>query len=481
MRRTVRAVVCGVGLLVGAIGCTGICSAQSTAEPPVAVQPPETAAGKMLGRVMRALNGEKDALQAEDFAASFQKLVPFATFEKVTEQLRGQFGEMTLTGVNAGADERKLVAALVSGKTKDVLKLSLELDEQGKIDGLLVRPDMTAATPKIQAWTEMDARLEKIAPQVTFGVYEIIMEAVEPPAEGVSRQIRAIHTVNEESALAIGSTFKLWILGALCEEIQQGNASWDDTMKIEESRKSLPSGVMQNLKDGHEETLREFATKMISISDNTATDHLLHRVGREKAEGFMGRLVAKAERNRPFLGTRDAFALKLSGSDELPKAYVAADEAKRRSMLGEKGEVTTTQPSLLLAGAWKAPRFIDSIEWFASSADLAITMNELDRMLDEKGGDGLKGVLSKNPGVPMPKGAFAFVGYKGGSEPGVLNLTWLLHRVDGRRFILTIGLNNPKKAFDEGAGIGLAARAVEFLAGWDRKDVKPAEGAAGER
>ena len=34
-------------------------------------------------------------------------------------------------------------------------------------------------------------------------------------------------------------------------------------------------------------------------------------------------------------------------------------------------------------------------------------------------------VLAINPGIADATGAFAYIGYKGGSEPGVLNLTYV--------------------------------------------------------
>ena len=35
-------------------------------------------------------------------------------------------------------------------------------------------------------------------------------------------------------------------------------------------------------------------------------------------------------------------------------------------------------------------------------------------------------ILGVNPGLDIPKNKFLYAGYKGGSEAGVLNLTWLL-------------------------------------------------------
>mgnify|MGYP006189150397 CR=1 FL=1 len=44
--------------------------------------------------------------------------------------------------------------------------------------------------------------------------------------------------------------------------------------------------------------------------------------------------------------------------------------------------------------------------------------------------------------------AWGYVGFKGGSEPGVLNYTWLLTDKQGRDWVLTLGWNNPAAVID---------------------------------
>ena len=50
---------------------------------------------------------------------------------------------------------------------------------------------------------------------------------------------------------------------------------------------------------------------MISISDNTATDHLLHHLGRRNVEGQMVAMGhGTPQRNRPLLSTREMVMLR---------------------------------------------------------------------------------------------------------------------------------------------------------------------------
>ena len=67
-------------------------------------------------------------------------------------------------------------------------------------------------------------------------------------------------------------------------------------------------------------------------------------------------------------------------------------------------------------------------------------------------------VLSINPGFPLDTEIWPFIGYKGGSEPGVFNFTWLLRRADDRWFVFSSGFNNAEDVLEfEPIGITLFA------------------------
>ena len=101
-----------------------------------------------------------------------------------------------------------------------------------------------------------------------------------------------------DRALAIGSTFKLFILAELSRQIRAGERRWSDVVPLD--RRSIPSGMLQNWPPGSPLTLHSLAALMISISDNSATDVLLRTLGRGNVERMMTTLgVAAAERNRP--------------------------------------------------------------------------------------------------------------------------------------------------------------------------------------
>src|SRR5690606_18725709 len=123
------------------------------------------------------------------------------------------------------------------------------------------------------------------------------------------------------------------------QEVATGEIAWADPLAIADAHKSLPSGRMQDEAAGTEYPVSHYAQEMIRISDNTATDHLLHLVGRKKVEAYMARFCGEADRNRPLLSTREMFVLKLGGDAELAARFAAADEKERRKIIAPGGPV----------------------------------------------------------------------------------------------------------------------------------------------
>ena len=73
---------------------------------------------------------------------------------------------------------------------------------------------------------------------------------------------------------------------------------------------------------------------MISISDNTAADHLIHFLGRRAVERQQRRFGMKRPRvNEPFLTTRELFQLKLNDYPSLAVPYEHLDREDRRDTL----------------------------------------------------------------------------------------------------------------------------------------------------
>lgn len=252
---------------------------------------------------------------------------------------------------------------------------------------------------------------------------------------------------------AIGSAFKLWVLDAVAEEVANGRVSWGQVIPL--GPRSLPSGATQDWPVGMPVTVETLATQMISISDNTATDTLIRLVGRDTVEAR----VAAAGHSQPaamhpFLTTSDAFRLKL-GAQSVRDAYARSDGAGRLQIVNDlPAGIDVAQGDISALGTGK-PVAIDSIEWFASPADIVRMLDMLRRRSDPQ----VLAILGVSPGMaPELRRSFTTVGFKGGSEPGVLNLSWLLRRPSGSWYVVTASWNNPAAPVDNSRLEWLAQR-----------------------
>jgi hypothetical protein len=263
-----------------------------------------------------------------------------------------------------------------------------------------------------------------------------------------------------ERSLAIGSAFKLWILGALLEEIAAGTRRWTDVTPLDARWKSLPSGILQEWPAGAPLTLHTLATLMISRSDNTATDHLLFLLGRERVERQVARMgTQEAARNQPFLSTAELFRLKGAPGGKLRAEYLGQDLAGRRALL--RGPVAAAPFDKL--EALSKPTAVDTLEWFASARDLSRALLWLRDHTAAPGTAPGRALLAVNPGLALAKERWRYVGYKGGSEPGVLSMSWLLQSQKQEWFVLAAVWNDEKASVDIERLTPLLLRAAELL------------------
>lgn len=445
---------------------------RTVAEMP-ALPPPDTQAGKQLAWILSVLNGAPLGGAAERFNERFLEQFTGDQLEKELKSLRaGAFKNKTVDIVRVlGEGKDDSIEVVIRGKgTKRVLSLFLVTDEKnGKIAGLLFGPaggfSDDGEEAEMADWDQYTGDMGEMKGSASFGAYELVPRDKDKPAGPYL--LSPIHEFGEDERLAIGSSFKLWILGALAEEVAAGRLAWDQPVTVRESFKSLPSGTMQLEPPGTPHPLAYFAAQMISISDNTATDHLLHLVGREKVEAYMATVHSMPGLNKPMISTREMFTIKLSADRDLLERYASGDELTRREMLAEGGEVYTGVPSIILASAWKKPVGVDRVEWFAGPHDCCRAMADLRRLEQLPGMAQLGAALRKNPGLPQRSGVWKSVGFKGGSEPGVMNLTFLLERTDGRWFTLSAGWNDTMKPLEEIKLVEMAQRGIDMLAGFE--------------
>jgi hypothetical protein len=326
---------------------------------------------------------------------------------------------------------------LVSGRTGTLLAI-LTVDRAGLLAGLRLTPYPPAPT----SWNELDAALRTLAPRVSFAAMRISPSGC-----------LLLHGADPDTARPLGSAFKLYVLSALAQAVESGRLSWATELPLNPAWKSVPSGVLQDEPDGTVLTLAEYADYMISISDNTATDHLIHRVGRGAVRRQFTRLGNTAP-NSPVLTTREFATLKGWHYPGVASAYAALPGGLRAPMLSLVDRVPRTSIT-----AWQEPRMIDEVEWFGSPVDMCEAYASLWARQDPA----IDAALTINDGgIALPSADFPTVWFKGGSEPGVLTLNYLARSADGTLATASLMLSDPAHPLDEAT---LAPRAVVLLRG----------------
>ncbi len=383
------------------------------------------------------------------FAPSFLKAVPTAQVTEIFAALATQLPPMKQLKLDG---KPPLALAAVFDTASGGVRVSVEMTKTTprQIAGLIFAPATAEAPPR--TYGDAVAQLQQAASHSQLFVAEIDKGACKP-----------LQNHNSTDQLAIGSAFKLWVLTALDEKLKTDKKlDWTSPVAVRDEAKSLPSGELQDAAAGTELSVFDVATKMISISDNTATDHLIDLVGREQVEKAL--VLAKHDHpslNYPFLRTREMFALKLLATPAELDAYRKAPLPAKRALLDAFRQ--RPLPAVdQVAKDWTAPRALD-LEWFANGPDLCNVMATLGTRAGWKPESELLTILGKNPGVPYDKDRWSYVGFKGGSEPGVMNLTWLGHRVDGKWFVVEVGVNDDQHAIDEGLVINAGAGALAIL------------------
>jgi beta-lactamase class A len=341
-------------------------------------------------------------VDAVEYTDRFLQAVPKSELGSVIDQIQSQIGQFR----EVRGEQNPFTVVSANGTAT----ANIQLTEAGAIAGLR----FTRIEPAASSLQEAAARLRDLPGEVAFVVTE-------------DGSVAASH--NAEAALAVGSSFKLAVLAAVDEAVSRGTLSWDQVVSLEPEWKSLPSGFLQTWPAGSALTVETLATLMISQSDNTATDALIDLLGRRAVEEF-------APNTRPFLTTREAFVLKDPENASLKERYLAAGNRDKRRILDELEGRALPDPSLFTGGPVSP-----EVEWFFTVRRLCSLIEQVSDL----------DLTTVNPGPASPE-QWSRVSFKGGSEPGVLNLTTRVVSNDGTRYCVS-ATQNRDAAIDETAFI----------------------------
>ncbi len=338
-----------------------------------------------------------ERILADWFTPAFLAEAPLSRLEQIVAELKrtqGAFQRVEGEGIDYTiVFERAVVPARI------------RLDAEGRIEGLLFLPARARITNLDQAVQGFRALPGRVG-----------LLVLEDRAERGA--------LNPEMPLGVGSAFKLAVLATLNEQIRSGQRSWRDVVELRPEWKSLPSGILHQWPDGSPLSVHTLSSLMISVSDNTATDVLINVVGRGAVEALA------PSRNRPFLTTRESFILKMPRNQDLLSRYRAGNEAARREMLADiRNRPLPTVEEAELAFS-RGPVALD-VEWFFTARELCAMIGRVAELP----------LMGIEPGAANRRD-WARVAFKGGSEPGVLNLTTFLQAGNQKIYCVAVTWNN---------------------------------------
>lgn len=226
--------------------------------------------------------------------------------------------------------------------------------------------------------------------------------------------------IDAQRVVPLCSVLKIPVLVEAFRQMEEGRFTLDDRWELTTTEKNLPSGVLVFFDDGLRPTVRDLLTLMIIISDNTATDMILHRLG----EASVSRAMHELGLTDIHVGVtiRGIFDDLLPSGDPTQDLLALATAPRNRSgrsySLGADNAVGTPAAlTELLARIWRG----EIVSRAACDQMLAI-------LRKQQINDRLPRYLP--PGTPCP--------HKTGTLPGIRNDSGIIYASDSSHVAVTV-------------------------------------------
>jgi len=418
---------------------------------------PDTPPARQFAWVMQVINGQPLGDLREHFSDRFLEIYTVKRLEQLLLGMRGRLWEGGAARVVAipQSSDLSIGVTIVGDGSRRVMSALLVLDDtDAKIAGLTFSPAIGSDRGSAD-WDTMSGELGSLHGGSTFGCYEIVADTT---GDAGALRLRPIHEFAQNRPVNTGAgTLALSLLRVVAEQAADARVSWSQEIPIREAQRSVPPGSLAGAKEGSLMTVGELAQRMMRDADNTAMDHLIAHIGKSRVADALERHGA----TRPFLTTRQYFALKLGGDSILLDRYAASPADARQDILD--AEVTIMTPDVMQAGAWTTPRAVDRIGWFASARDLCHDWMVLRRIEAGEGMQALSAAMRAARGIPLSREVWPDTCFRGGAEPGAQSLTMLLKRRDGRWFTIAAAWNDPEKPLEQARLVDLLKSGVGVL------------------
>ncbi len=163
-------------------------------------------------------------------------------------------------------------------------------------------------------------------------LHDRILEVIHTSGAKMGVALRHLETgeeimIDADAYYPLASVVKIPILVEACHQMALGEFSPEDRWVLKTEDKNLPSGVLTFFEDGLTPTVRDILTLMIIISDNTATDIMIKRLGKPAINSRMETLGLTHTHVR--MTVRELFEQILPNADPTQDLYELAIAEKK--------------------------------------------------------------------------------------------------------------------------------------------------------
>ncbi|OYN79688.1 serine hydrolase [Mycolicibacterium sphagni] len=328
----------------------------------------------------------------------------------------------TLAGVDIGANVATLHLLTSYGARQDI---DLRIGD----DTFVSRFAVTTEKPKIDSWQDVDTALSRTGARYSWQVSKV--------NDGRCEKVAGTNT---SESLPLASIFKTYVLYAVESAITAGTLNWDDKLTITAEGKKLGTSGFDKLPPGSQITVRQAAGKMISTSDNMATDLLIGRLGTHAIEEA---LVAAGHHDpasmTPFPTMRELFAIGWGNPDVRQEWKTAAMPQDRANLL-QQADSRPYDPDPYRS---HAPGSAYGAEWYGNAEDICRVHAGLQHNAVGRASQ-VKDVMSETAGIDLDPAEWPYIAAKAGNLPGDMTFSWYAVDRTGQAWVVSFQFNWPR-------------------------------------
>ena len=294
--------------------------------------------------------------------------------------------------------------------------------------GLVDRFEVDVDKPAIRQWSDIDAEIAESGAGYAYQVSKV--------SDGECTKVAG---TDVDRSMPLASIFKLYVLLAVAEAVNDGTLRWNEQLTITEANKAVGSAGFNDLQPGATVSVKDAAQQMISASDNMATDMLMARLG---PAGVERALVTAGHHDpssmTPFPSTYELFAIGW-GKPDVREEWKTASRAHRAEMLAHT-RALPYEPDPMLN---RTPASPYGIEWYGTPMDICRVHAALQGAAHGPAAP-VREILSATPGIELDRSKWSYVGAKGGNLPGDLTFSWYAEDGAGQGWVVSYQLNWPQ-------------------------------------